>query len=115
GGSSVNLSVLGKRMRRMSQLLGALSPVEYLEKRFESTVVRVYGAVVGIIFMFAYAFAQFIAAGKALEAMSRFSHDTALVIGIGVIVAYTVLGGFLAVAFSGFVQGIIMLIGVSII
>ncbi|MBP1970050.1 sodium/proline symporter [Virgibacillus natechei] len=115
GGSIVNLSVLGKRMRRMSQLLGALSPVEYLEKRFESTAVRVYGAAVAIIFLFAYAFAQFIAAGKALETMSGFSYELALVIGIGVIVVYTVAGGYLAVAFSGFVQGVIMLIGVSII
>ena len=34
GGSIINLSVLGKRMRRMSEILGALSPIEYLEKTF---------------------------------------------------------------------------------
>src|SRR5690625_251242 len=36
GGGIINLSVLGKRMRRMSEILGALSPIEYLEKRFKS-------------------------------------------------------------------------------
>ena len=38
GGSIINLSGLGKRMRRMSELFGALSPVEYLEKRFDASV-----------------------------------------------------------------------------
>ncbi|GAB3806830.1 sodium:solute symporter family transporter [Virgibacillus kimchii] len=93
GGSIVNLSVLGKRMRKMSQMLAALSPIEYLEKRFESVGIRVYGAAIAIIFLFAYAFAQFIAAGKALEAMSGFSYELALVVGVGVIVLYTVAGG----------------------
>lgn len=115
GGSIVNLSVLGKRMRKMSQLLAALSPIEYLEKRFESVGIRIYGAGIAIIFLFAYAFAQFIAAGKALEAMSGFSYEIALIIGVGVIIIYTVAGGYLAVAVSGFIQGLIMLIGVTII
>nr|WP_221434281.1 sodium/proline symporter [Geomicrobium halophilum] len=115
GGSIVNLSVLGKRMRRLSQLIGALSPIEYLEKRYESASVRVVGSVIAIIFLFAYAFAQFIAAGKALESLSGFSYELALIIGVGVIIIYTVAGGYLAVAVSGFIQGIIMLIGVTAI
>ena len=115
GGSIINLSVLGKRMRKMSQLLAALSPIEYLEKRFESVGIRIYGAVIAFVFLFAYAFAQFIAAGKALESMSSFSYEMALILGVGVIVLYTVAGGYLAVAVSGFIQGIIMLIGVSAI
>lgn len=115
GGSIINLSVLGKRMRKMSQLLAALSPIEYLEKRFESVAIRIYGAFISIIFLFAYAFAQFIAAGKALESMSSFSYELSLIIGVGVIIVYTVAGGYLAVAVSGFIQGIIMLLGVSII
>ncbi|CDQ41637.1 sodium/proline symporter [Virgibacillus salexigens] len=115
GGSIVNISVLGKRMRRLSQLLGSLSPIEYLENRFESVAIRVVGAVIAIVFLFSYAFAQFIAAGKALEAMSGFSYEWALIIGVGIIITYTVAGGYLAVAVSGFIQGVIMFIGVTAI
>src|SRR5699024_6885803 len=61
GGSIVNRSVLGKRMRRLSERLRALSPIEYLEKRYESTAIRVVGSMISIIFLFAYVFAQFIA------------------------------------------------------
>lgn len=112
GGSIINLSVLGKRMRRMSELLGALSPIEYLEKRFESSAVRIVGSIIAIVFLFAYVFAQFIAAGKAMATLTGFSYEASLIIGVSVIIIYTVAGGYLAVAYTSFVQGIIMVLGV---
>ncbi|KKE80028.1 sodium/proline symporter [Oceanobacillus caeni] len=112
GGSIVNLSVLGKRMRRMSELLGALSPIEYLEKRFEHASVRVVGSIISIVFLFAYVCAQFIAAGKAMATLTGFPYEMSLIIGISVIIIYTVAGGYLAVAYTAFVQGIIMVAGV---
>ncbi|MDS9472868.1 sodium/proline symporter [Sporosarcina pasteurii] len=112
GGSIVNLSVLGKRMRRMSEKLGALSPIEYLEKRFESASVRVVGSVISIVFLFGYVCAQFIAAGKAMSTLTGFPYEASLIIGISVILIYTVAGGYLAVAYTSFVQGMIMVLGV---
>jgi sodium/proline symporter len=112
GGSIINLSVLGKRMRRLSELLGALSPIEYLEKRFESPAVRIVGSIISIIFLMAYVFAQFIASGKALTMLTGLSYETCLIIGVSVIITYTVAGGYLAVVWTDFVQGIIMVLGV---
>ena len=112
GGSIINLSVLGKRMRRMSEKLGALSPIEYLEKRFEHASVRVVGSLIAIVFLFGYVCAQFIAAGKALSTLTGFSYEVSLIIGISVILIYTVAGGYLAVAYTSFVQGLIMVTGV---
>ncbi len=112
GGSIINLSVLGKRMRRMSERLGALSPIEYLEKRFESAGVRVVGSVISIVFLFGYVCAQFIAAGKAMATLTGFPYEVALIVGISVILIYTVAGGYLAVAYTSFVQGMIMVFGV---
>src|SRR5699024_7397331 len=111
GGSVINLSVLGKRMRRMSELLKALSPIEYLEKRYESTSIRVAGSIISIVFLFAYVFAQFIASGKALEALTGLSYEAALIIGVSVIIIYTVMGGYLAVVWTDFFQAIVMVIG----
>ena len=112
GGSIINLSVLGKRMRRMSELFGALSPIEFLEKRFEHASVRVVGSLIAIVFLFAYVCAQFIAAGKAMAALTGFTYELALIIGISVIIIYTVAGGYLAVAYTSFVQGLIMVLGI---
>ncbi|MCM3585350.1 sodium/proline symporter [Mesobacillus maritimus] len=113
GGAIVNLSVLGKRMRRLSEKLGALSPIEYLEKRYESPMVRVVGSIISIIFILAYVFAQFIAAGKALTQLTGFPYELAVVIGVSVITIYTVAGGYLAVVYTDFIQGIIMVLGVT--
>ncbi|MCB1845326.1 MAG: hypothetical protein KDI09_20325, partial [Halioglobus sp.] len=55
--------------------------------------------------------AQFIAGGRGLEAVAGVSYPVALAVAIGVIVLYTYLGGYLAVAYTDFVQAIIMLIG----
>ncbi|SFE57314.1 sodium/proline symporter [Alteribacillus iranensis] len=113
GGGIVNLSVLGKRMRRMSEILQALSPIEYLEKRYESPAVRIVGGIISIIFLFAYVFAQFIASGKALESLTGLPFSWALIIGVSVIIAYTVVGGYLAVVWTDFFQAIVMLLGVG--
>ncbi|WP_240376894.1 sodium/proline symporter [Bacillus piscicola] len=113
GGGIVNLTVLGKRMRRLSERLGALSPIEYLEKRYESAAVRIIGGIISIVFLFAYVFAQFIASGKALESLTGLPYSWALIIGVSVIIIYTVVGGYLAVVWTDFFQAIVMLIGLS--
>lgn len=115
GGGIINLSVLGKRMRRMSEILGALSPIEYLEKRYKSASVRIVGSIIATVFLFAYVFAQFLAAGKALESLTGWKYEWAVVVGVGVIVVYTVAGGYLAVVWTDFFQAIVMLVGVTCI
>lgn len=112
GGSIVNISVLGKRMRRLSERLGALSPVEYLGKRYESSLVQLIASIISIVFISVYVFAQFIAAGKALTSLTGMPYVPALTVGVGVIVLYTVFGGYLAVVWTDFIQAIIMVLGV---
>lgn len=97
GGSIINISVLGKRMRRLSERLGALSPIEYLGKRYESSAVQIIASIISIVFISVYVFAQFIAAGKALTSLTGLPYTAALLIGVGVIITYTVFGGYLAV------------------
>jgi len=115
GGSIVNIAVLGKRMRRLSELLGALSPIEYLEKRYESSALGILASAISVIFLSAYVIAQFIAAGKALSSLLGVSYQVALIGGVAVILFYTVSGGYLAVAWTDFIQGIIMVLAMVVI
>lgn len=115
GGGIINLSVLGKRMRRMSERFGALSPIEYLEKRYESAAIRIVGSIIATVFLFAYVFAQFLAAGKALETLTGWKYEWAVIIGVGIIVVYTVAGGYLAVVWTDFFQALVMLLGVALL
>lgn len=111
GGGVLNLSVLGRRMRKLSQMLGSITSIEYLEHRYPSKWVRLLAAPIALFCMFFYVLAQFIAGGRGLAMVSGVSYPIALAVAIGVIVLYTFLGGYLAVAYTDFVQAIIMLIG----
>lgn len=111
GGGVLNLSVLGRRMRKLSQILGSLTSIEYLEHRYPSKWTRLVAAPIALACLFFYVLAQFIAGGRGLEMVTGVSYEWSLVIAVGVIMIYTFLGGYLAVAYTDFVQAIIMLIG----
>ena len=112
GGGVVNLSVIGRRMRRLSELSGSLTPIEYLDKRYSSPAIRVFAGVLTVFMLGAYVLAQFIAGGKGLALVTGLPYPAALLAAVGLILAYTFMGGYLAVAYTDFFQSLVMLIGV---
>ena len=109
GGGLINISVLGRRMRRLSQLLDAISPIEYLEKRYESVPVKVIACLIAIFGLSCYVLGQFLATGKTLVTLFGFPLEIGLVIGVAVILVYTFVGGYFAVAWTDVIQGFIMI------
>lgn len=112
GGGVLNLSVIGRRMRKLSQMMGALTSIEYLEKRYPSPAVRVIAGVLTVFLLGFYVLAQLIAGGKGMALVTGMSYPVALAIAVGIILAYTFMGGFLAVAYTDFFQSLVMLVGV---
>ncbi|SHL32299.1 sodium/proline symporter [Halomonas caseinilytica] len=112
GGGVVNLSVLGRRMRKLSQIMGALTSIEYLEKRYPSKWVRLISAVLSVFLLGAYVLAQFIAGGKGLEMVTGLPYEASLLIAVAVILAYTLMGGYGAVAYTDLLQSLVMLVGI---
>lgn len=109
GGGLINISVLARRMRRLSQLLDCISPIEYLEKRYESIPVKVIACVIAIFGLSGYVLAQFLAAGKTLVSLFNFPFAPGIIIGVTVILLYTFIGGYFAVAWTDVIQGCIMI------
>ncbi len=58
GGGVVNLSAIGRRMRKLSRLNGSLTPIEYLEKRYPSPAIRLFAASITVFLLGSYALAQ---------------------------------------------------------
>ena len=112
GGGVLNFSVIGRRMRKLSQLLGALTAIEYLEKRYPSTTLRIFSGSLTIFLLGFYVLAQFIAGGKGMALVTGIPYPVALAIAVSIIVLYTFMGGYLAVAYTDFFQSLIMLFGV---
>ncbi len=112
GGSVVNLSVIGRRMRKLSQITGALTAIEYLEHRYPSPWTRLVAAALAVFLLAVYVVAQFIAGGKGMALITGLSYPVALLIALGIIIVYTFLGGYLAVAYTDFFQSLVMIVGV---
>lgn len=115
GGAIFNVGILGKRMRRLSQILGCLSPIEYIEKRYPGRYTRAIAGVIAVCFVYGYVLAQFLSAGKTMSALLHIPLTIAIIVGAGVIVFYTFAGGYLAVAWTDFFQGIIMVLAMVVI
>ena len=85
---------------------------DYLEDRFRDSahVLRVVSAV--IIFSMAafYTAAQLTASGKAFESFVGTSYEAGVLIGAAIILYYTTVGGFKAVAYSDLLQGVLMVL-----
>ena len=112
GGGVLNFSIIGRRMRKISQLFGALTAIEYLEKRYPSTSLRIFSGLLTISLLGFYVLAQFIAGGKGMALVTGMPYPVALAIAVSIIVLYTFMGGYLAVAYTDFFQSLIMLFGV---
>lgn len=103
--------LVARRLRVASEKTGALTIPRLLELKFrpsDPAMRLVATAIITFCFAF-YIAAQFDAAGKSLEQVFGWSHISGVLTGAVIIVFYTLMGGFFAVAWTDFVQGWIML------
>jgi sodium/proline symporter len=79
----------------------------YFEKRFNDTsgAIRIASAIIALFFFTLYISAGIVALGRALEATFGFSYHTSVLLGTMTVALYTVLGGFIAIAWNDFLQG----------
>jgi sodium/proline symporter len=84
---------------------------DYLEDRFrdKAHVIRWVSAVIILSMVTAYTAAQLTASGKAFGSFLGTSYAAGVLIGAAVILYYTTVGGFKAVAYSDLLQGVLML------
>ncbi len=97
-------------LRRQTARLGAITLPDYFELRFgdRSRLLRVVSMVVILFFYTAYVAAQLHGAGKILNATFGIEPLHGILIGTTVVVFYTLMGGFLAVAWTDVIQGLLM-------
>jgi len=109
--------VIAKRLRNYSQLLDSITYTDYFVKRVRDNthLIRFISAVAIIVFMSAYVASQFSAAGKTMQTLFGLSPVTAIIISAVVVTLYCMLGGFLAVSLTDYIQGLLIIIGTFIL
>lgn len=114
-GTVFNWLLVSGRLRRYTIKAGnAMTIPEYLSNRFHDNknILKTISAIVIVVFFLVYTASAFAAGGKLFSSVMKIDYHVALTIGAIVILAYTFLGGFIAVCNTDFVQGTLMLIGI---
>ena len=117
-GTYLNWKFVASRLRKMSAAAGdSITIPEYFQKRFNSnsTVVRFICAAIIFVFFLVYTASAFSSGAKLFNFVFGVDYTLSLTIGALIIIAYTFLGGFLAVCWTDLIQGILMFIALVIV
>lgn len=110
-GTYLNWLIVAKRLRKYTEVSGdSITLPDFFENRFrdKTHLLKFFSGIFTLIFFTIYSASQFSASAKLLNSVFGLEYTTALWIGAGIIVAYTFLGGFMAVCVTDLVQGILM-------
>lgn len=117
-GAYLNWQFVAKRLRTYTEVAkDSITIPDFLENRFrdKSRILRVISALVILIFFTFYTSAGLVGGAVLFEQSFGIDYQSALWIGAIVIISYTFLGGFLAVSWTDFFQGILMFIALIIV
>ena len=112
-GSLLAWVVLGRRTRIMTQHLDSATMPEFFGKRFGSTSLKIAASIIIFIFLIPYTASLYNGLSR-LFGMAFDIDYTVCVIVMAVLTGiYVIAGGYMATAINDFIQGIIMLFGIS--
>ncbi|WP_017665804.1 sodium/proline symporter PutP [Porphyrobacter sp. AAP82] len=119
-GAALNWIIVAPRLREQTERLGdALTIPQFLANRFPEagTLLRVTSAVIIVGFFTVYTASGMVGGGKlfetafagALPVAGMSDYMVGILLTAGIVLVYTMIGGFLAVSLTDFVQGVIMM------
>ncbi|AXR06451.1 sodium/proline symporter PutP [Salinimonas sediminis] len=117
-GALANYLLVAPKLRVYTEVADdSLTVPEFFAKRFgqKNAPVRIVSAIIIVMFFTLYTSAGLVAGGKLFESAFNVQYQWGLIITLGVVVSYTLLGGFLAVSMTDFVQGCIMFIALVLV
>ncbi len=117
-GAYLNWQFVAARLRSYTETANdSITIPDFLENRFrdKSKILRIVSAFVILLFFTFYTASGMVGGAKLFEASFGLSYTQALWIGAIVIISYTFLGGFLAVSWTDFIQGILMFLALIIV
>ncbi len=102
---------VARPFKELTDRYDAITVPDYLTARFRDTrhVFRILSAVIILSMTVAYVAAQLTASGKAFDTFLNTGYTAGAWIGLAIVLFYTSVGGFKAVAYTDFLQGVLML------
>ena len=113
-GTIINWLVIARPLRAYTIVANnSMTVPEFLTNRYhdEKNLLKGIASVVIMIFFLVYTASALAAGGKLFNSVLGWDYHLSLVVGAVVILTYTLMGGFLAVCTTDFIQGTLMLVG----
>lgn len=117
-GTGLNWLFTARRLRLYTEISSdSLTVPSYLNNRFKDkhNIIRMIAALVICVFFTVYAASMFSASAKLFNSIFGLDYMVGLIIGVVIIVAYVMLGGFLAVSWTDMIQGLLMFFALIIV
>ena len=117
-GTYLNWKLVARRLRRYSVVAGdAITIPDFFAKRFhdEKGVISTIAAVIILVFFSVYVGSCFVTVGKLFATLFGFDYHIMMIIGAVVVFVYTVVGGYLSVVMTDFIQGMLMFFALAVV
>ncbi len=112
-GSLLAWVVLGRRTRIMTQHLDSATMPQFFEARFGSTPLKIAASIITFIFLIPYTASLYNGLSRLFGMAFNIDYSICVIVMAVLTGIYVIAGGYMATAINDFVQGIIMLIGIS--
>ncbi len=109
------LGIFGKRVAILARKFNAVTVVDILRARYKSELLAGFGALAIVLFFSGTMTAQFVGGAKLFAAVTGYSYESGLLLFGLVVVIYTSIGGFRAVAITDTCCAIMMMTGIIIL
>jgi len=117
-GAYLNWLFVAPRLRMYTQVSSnSITIPSYLDSRLKqnSSVLRIVTALIILVFFTFYVSSGMVAGGVFFENSFHMNYHTGLLLVSAVVIGYTLFGGFLAVSYTDFVQGLIMFLALILV
>ena len=108
-GTYLNWKLVARRLRRYSVVAGdAITIPDFFSKRFhdDRNIVSTIAALIILVFFCVYVGSCFVTVGKLFSTLFGWDYHLTMVIGAAIVFAYTIIGGYLSVVVTDFIQGV---------
>lgn len=112
-GSLLAWVILGRRTRIMTQHLDSATMPQFFEARFGSSSLKIAASVITFIFLIPYTASLYNGLSRLFGMAFSVDYTVCVVVMAVLTGIYVVAGGYMATAINDFVQGIVMLFGIT--
>ena len=112
-GSLLAWMILGRRTRVMTKHLDSQTMPDFFGKRYDSSSLKIAAALISFVFLIPYTASVYNGLSRLFKMAFDIPYEVCVIVMAALTCIYVLLGGYMATVVNDFVQGIIMLFGIT--